>query len=191
MSQTANPSTPTSAGSAPTREFWVSDPLEEALRKMKLTLNRVGQLNAVVPGQYIEGAVRFGVQNVSIRVMWIEEEAATKLDEQLRGGRANVPKMMGTRWILEASSEDKTGQAQQSAMERLEDAYLHFDAPDYKPDRLGILPYTIIGIVVAVLLFALWLLRNPAVQKNLPNLTNAHIKVEKTGTPDPNATPSP
>ncbi|MDX1931220.1 MAG: hypothetical protein SFU56_01305 [Capsulimonadales bacterium] len=169
MSQTVNSTT---APSSPTHEFWVSDPVEEALRKMKLTLNRVGQLVAVVPGQYIEGTVRFGVQNVGIRVIWIEEEAATRMDEQLRGGRENIPRMLGTRWIVEANAEDKSGQAQRSAMERLEDAYLHFDAPDYKPDRLGILPYTIIGIVVAVLLFCLWLLRNPAVQKKLPNAPN-------------------
>jgi hypothetical protein len=175
MSQAVQPTSAAPTVLAQTREFWVSDPLEEALRKMKLTLNRVGQLSAVVPGENIEGNIRFGVQHVSVKIMWVEEDAETRMDAMLHSTKTAVPQMKGTRWLLEATSEDKSGQAQRSALERLEDAYLHFDSPDYAADRLGVLPYTIIGILVVVLLLCLWILRNPLVQKKLPNVPAAYV----------------
>lgn len=181
MSQALHPTSATPTTPAQTREFWVSDEPDQALRKMKLTLNRVGQLLAVIPGKHIDGTVRFGVQSVNVKITWVEEEATTQLDKAIRGGNAPVRGTPGTRWILEATSDDKSGQAQRSAMERLEDAYLHFDAPDYTPDRLGVLPYTIIGILVAIILFSLWLFTKPAVQKRLPNMPAAYLDKGSSG----------
>jgi hypothetical protein len=151
------------------REFWVSDEPEEAVRKLKVTLNRVGQTTRVSPGQYVEGTIAFGVKPVKVLISWRAEDAVTKLDEVARGGAATA-RLVGTMLMVEATAEDHSEIAERSAIERLEDAYLHFDRPDYKADRLGLLPFTIIGIMVAVILLGVLLWRSPAVRKRLPAL---------------------
>jgi hypothetical protein len=152
------------------REFLVSDEPEEAVRKLKITLNRVGQTTRTSPGQYVEGTIAFGVKPVKVLISWRPEEAATKLDEVVRGGAATAH-LVGTMVMVEATAEDKSELAERSAIERLEDAYLHFDRPDYKADRIGLLPYTILGIMVAVILLGVLLWRTPAFRNHLPSFT--------------------
>jgi len=139
-----------------TREFLVSDPVEDAVRKAKITLKNLGELSAVVPGQYVVGHVACGIQHTTLRVCWHAEGISCKLDGSLvhhHAPVATVPTaLQGTMLLLEASSEEGGEPALRSAMERFEGAYLHFDRPDYKPDRAGVLPATIIAVVVAVLL---------------------------------------
>jgi hypothetical protein len=151
------------------REFWVSDEPEEAVRKLKVTLNRVGQTTRVSPGQYVEGTIAFGVKPVKVLISWREEDAVTKLDEVARS-RAATARLVGTMLMVEATAEDHSEIAERSAIERLEDAYLHFDRPDYKADRIGLLPFTIIGIMVIVVLLGILLWRSPTVRKHLPSL---------------------
>jgi hypothetical protein len=157
------------------REFWVSDEPEEAVRKLKITLNRVGKTTRISPGQYVEGSIAFGVKPVKVLISWRPEEAVTKLDEVARSGAAPA-RLVGTMLMVEATAEDHSEIAERSAIERLEDAYLHFDKPDYKPDRLGLLPITIIGIMVIVVLIGVLLWRNPAFQKGLPKLNPYFLK---------------
>lgn len=160
-----------------TRDIFVSDEPEEAIRKTKLTLKRVGELKAVVPGQHIDGVIQFGVSAVTVQVRWRAEELGPAPDKGAGGVQAM--RMVGTTLTLEGESEDATGRAVENAVERFEDAYRHFDQPDYKPDRLGVMPLTIIGIVVAVVLLGVALWRVPAFRKRLPSMPAAYLKTDQ------------
>jgi len=156
-----------------TREFWVSDEPEEAVRKAKITLNKLGELQSVSPGVSIGGAVAFGIQHVDIRIQWRPEAVETKLDQAVGTAathRAAPRQVLGTMLLVEARLEDRGNAkaAMQSVLERFEDAYHHFDRPDYQPDRSGGLPLAILGISLAVglLLFLLW--QTPAVRRLMP-----------------------
>ena len=156
-------------------DFFVSDEPDEAIRKIKVTLNRVGELTRVEAGQLVEGKIAFGVRPVTLRITFTPEDAKTKLDEAMRGGVATMHQV-GTRIYVEASAEDNTKMAQKNAIERFEDAYMHFDRADYTPDRLGIMPITILGILIAVILLGVLLWRIPAFRRNLPQIIPAALK---------------
>lgn len=156
-----------------TREFWVSDNMEDAVRKTKLTLKKLGDLTAVVPGQHVVGTVAFGVQHVSLKIAWRPEEVATKMDRMVGTGTNAVPvKTLGTMLVMEASIDTRTSSASdaaiRSAFERFEEAYLHFDRSDYKPDRIGLLPMTILGIFVFLILVGVLLAKKTTLFQATP-----------------------
>jgi hypothetical protein len=153
-----------------THEFWVSDPVDEAVRRAKITLKNLGALKAVVPNQHVVGTVAFGVQEPAVvRISW-RPENEPELDPALYGGKVSAPRraLPGTMLTLEVSHEEGGEAAVRSAIERFEEAYRHFDQPDYTPDRLGILPVTIIGFIVVLLLLAFLLARRTNVFKPEP-----------------------
>jgi hypothetical protein len=191
-------------------EFWVTDDTEEAVRKTKITMKRVGELTRVIPGEHIEGTVAFGVQPVRVHITWRTEtrqEALEAADQRKTEGEKPVPVGvaaagdttgdgavqeprpapvepkpnaansryasvgggMGTSIVLEVDAQNHAGNAQRSAIERFEDAYMHFDRPDYAPDRLGVLPITIIGIVVAFVLLIVFILLYPRLNRKPTN----------------------
>lgn len=171
-------------------EFWVSDDEEDALRKAKITLKRLGELTKVAPGQYVEGAIKFGIYNAALRITWrtASEEETASLGKVQRA-------MQGTTLILEAdcpAARDAATRdtAANSAIERFEEAYHHFDNPDFKPDRLGLLPMTVIGVVVFLVLVGYLLLRTPFMQHLLPKHA---LTIKASPAPDasPDASPSP
>lgn len=155
-----------------TREFWVSDGVEDAVRKAKLTLKKLGNLTAVVPGQHVVGEVAFGVQHVVIKIAWRPEEIETKMDRMVTGHATTATKTLGTMLIMEATIEGRgtTGNeaALRSAFERFEEAYLHFDRSDYQPDRLGVLPVTIIGVLIVIALLGVLLAKKTNLFKATP-----------------------
>lgn|GEM_PF-2774916 len=166
-----------------TFEFWVTDETEEAIRKAKVTLRKVGELTRVVPGEHIEGEVQFGVKPVRVSITWREETAREQAQNavapaavgaspaivnSLNTNVANFGGNMGTTLILELDAEDPTSSAHKSVRERFEDAYRHFDRPDYAPDRLGVLPLTILGIVAVIILLVGYILATPRLRAMLP-----------------------
>ena len=155
-----------------TREFWVSDNVEDAVRKTKLTLKNLGELTAVVPGQHVVGTVAFGVQHVTLKIAWRPEEVETKVDRMVSGHAMTPARSIGTLLLIEASIEGRgtTGNdaALKNAAERFEDAYLHFDRTDYKPDRMGLLPVTVIGILVLLVLVGVLISRRTNLFKATP-----------------------
>ena len=164
-----------------TRETWVAEEPETAIRKIKTTFSKLGELKAVVPGQHIDGIVAFGVTPVTVRVSWRAEEAevpSEKMGRMPMGAATTRPPipMVGTTLTLQAESADASGKAAQSAIDRFEDAYNHFGSPDYKPDRLGVLPFTIFGIAVALLLLGFAVCQIPAVRKRLPVMPANYLK---------------
>ncbi len=145
------------------REFWVSDNVEDAVRKTKLTLKKLGKLDAVVPGQHVVGTVAFGVQSVAVQIAWRPEEVETKTNLLDTAQTKAAAKNIGTLLVMEASLPEKAVRggeaAMQNAFERFEDAYLHFDRDDYTPDRIGLLPITVIGILVLMVLAGVFIAR--------------------------------
>ena len=156
-------------------EFFVSDEPDEAIRKIKITLNRVGELTRVEAGQLIRGKIAFGVRPVSLEITFKSEDATTKMDQAMGGRAATIPQI-GTHIFIEATADDNTRAAQKNAVERFEDAYRHFDRTDYKADRLGIMPITILGILIAVILLGVLLWRIPSFRRNLPQIIPAALK---------------
>lgn len=155
-----------------THEFWVSDCSEDAVRKTKLTLKKLGDLTAVVPGQHVVGTVAFGVQHVSLKVSWRPEEVETKMDRLVSRHANSGAKTLGTLLVVEAAADGRgnTGNdaALRNATERFEDAYMHFDRADYQPDRLGFLPITVVGILLLVVLFGVLLAKQTNLFKPVP-----------------------
>ncbi|MBC8142508.1 MAG: hypothetical protein H7Y38_13840 [Armatimonadetes bacterium] len=155
-----------------TREFWVSDNVEDAVRKTKLTLKKLGELTAVVPGQHVVGNVAFGVQQVALQIAWRPEEVETKTNLLDTAQTKATAKNIGTLLLMEASvnGRGETGNdaAMHNAFERFEDAYLHFDRADYTPDRVGLLPVTVIGILVLMILAGVFIARKTNWFKPVP-----------------------
>jgi hypothetical protein len=156
-----------------THEFWVSEPVDEALRKVKITLKNLGDLKAVVPNQYVVGTAKFGVKDTTLKIAWRPEDQpdveAAILGPKMATGPARV--VPGTMLTLEVSAEEGGEAAIRSAIERFEDAYRHYDQPDFTPDRLGIMPITIIGIVVVLVLLTALLARRTNLMKPEPKPT--------------------
>lgn len=171
------------------REIWVADEPETVIRKIKATFDKLGELKVVIPGQHIDGIIAFGVTPVTVRARWRAEEAETPAQKlgQMPGGAATTRTplpLIGTTLTLEGESSDASGKAAQSALERFEDAYNHFGQTNYKPDRLGVLPFTIFGIAVALLLLGFAVCQIPAVRKHLPSMaTNSVNNVQQSASP--------
>jgi hypothetical protein len=170
-----------------THEFWVSDTPDEAIRKVRATLQRVGDLKSVVPGQYLTGTIlALGSRTVNVRVSWKPEADPTmspKLNAADNAGpwQGPAPQVVapGTSIVMETDSDDESGRAGKNAFERFEDAYRHFHNPDYKPDRVGMLPVTIIGLVVVAALMLVFFLRSPLYQKMFPKMPAQYLKDAK------------
>lgn len=183
-------------------EFWVSDSAEDAVRKTKIVLKRLGELTEIVPGERVSGAVRFGINEATLRITWrAEAETAGKLpgaSPAVAGdaaARATLDALMGTALILEAdcpAARDAGTRttAAKSAIERFQEAYLHFDDPDFKPDRLGLPPLALAGIVVFVVLVGYVLLHTRLAHYLLPQKPlTVHASPGPEASPD--ASPSP
>ena len=158
------------------REIWVSDEPQEAIGKIRRTLAGLGELTLVEPGVALNGVVAFGVQSATLRVTWRAEDAdgGEKVPGRYKEGGTGVTtrptvKLPGTILTVEADTEFSAAAAS-SAVERFEEAYLHYGNPDYRPDRLGVLPLTIIGVFIVIALLGVFLWRIPAVRRHLPNV---------------------
>jgi len=179
-------------GAAQRHEFWVSDDAEDAVRKTKIVLRRLGELTKVEPGLYVEGAIKFGMYNAALRITWRSEAEAALMAKAPGAGATSVAPgaMLGTVLVLEADclgARDAATRetAAKSSIERFEEAYHHFDDPDFKPDRLGLLPMTVIGVIVCLVLIGYAILHTPFMQKMLPK------KALTITAPSPGTEPSP
>jgi len=110
-------------------------PYTEAFAAAAAALERVGTLkDSNLEEGYISGAVRYGLQSVSVTILV---------------GQQTEKLTMAT---VEAVGDDVWGVAAENAAARLLDAMLHMDSGDelYEPDRVGVEP----GVLMwAVLLF--------------------------------------
>ena len=180
-------------------EFWVSDDQDDAVRKAKITLKRVGELTDVVPGSHVKGTIKFGLYSAELRISWRPEsespmggQSPVVAASTAGARRALMNASTGTTLILEAEgphSRDAGTRdtAAKSALERFEEAYHHFDDVDYKPDRLGLLPMTIFGVIIFAVLVGYALMRTPFVQHLLPKHAITISATNATPEPSPSA----
>lgn len=80
--------------------------------------------------QYVTGRIKFGLQSVKVRV-------------------SVVPAGPGQcRVVLQGSSDDVWGAGAKSATRRLMEMLRNLDNPGYQPDRLGMHPLALAGVIV-------------------------------------------
>lgn len=105
------------------------------------SLQEIGQINYENrEGQFIQGTIMYGFQAVSIRVSFVEREE----------GRTNV--------VIQGSSDDIWGAGAKNATSRLVETTLNFDNPGYSPDKSGINPLALGGILAAFVIIIWWIL---------------------------------
>jgi hypothetical protein len=167
-----------------THDFLVSDPKEEAIRKARTALQRVGELTEVVPGKHLSGTIiALGSKVVKVRISWREEvDALPPLTPS--GGAATLEKSNlslahGTTLILETDIEDGFEAAEKNAVERFEDAYRNHHNPDYAADRVGFRPVTIIALVIAFVLTLVFFYRSPLYKRMFPSMPAQYLKDDK------------
>jgi serine/threonine protein kinase len=95
-------------------------------------LERLGTVTGKDPEkQSVLGKVRYGLQSVKVRASVAEDEP----------GRSRV--------VIQASSDDVWGAGARSATKRLVEVVRNLNTPGYQPDRLGINPAALIGMLLA------------------------------------------
>ena len=167
------------------REILVSDELPEALRRARRTLETIGTLAHIEPGVSMEGQVAFGVQHADLHITWRREEMGDSFDGGATATTRKPLALLGTILTVEATSPASPSAAQ-SAIDRFEEAYYHYADPNYRPDRLGVLPLSIIGGLVILILLGVFLWRLPAVRRYLPTPpVNKAIEVSPSPSPSP------
>ena len=87
---------------------------------------------------FIDGRIRFGFQSVAMRVSLVERDP----------GQTTV--------VMQGSSDDVWGMGAKNASKRLVQTLENLDNPGFKPDRLGIHPLALVGVVVGLVLIVVW-----------------------------------
>lgn len=107
---------------------------EECVAEAIKMLGRVTQRE---PGRAVQGRVKYGLQSVKVRVSLVER----------RRGETNV--------VIQASGDDVWGTAARSATERLVEMLLNLDNAGYRPDRLGVSPGALVGMLILFVILVL------------------------------------
>ena len=92
-------------------------------------------------GQYVRGKIRFGLQSVKVRVSVVEESANQ------------------CRVVVQASADDVWGAGARNATRRLIETMRNLDNPGYRPDRSGIHPAALIGVIIGFVIVLLVTMR--------------------------------
>ena len=80
--------------------------------------------------QFVEGRIKYGLQSVKVHVSLIERVEGE------------------TTAVIQASSDDIWGAGAKSATKRLVETLVNLDNPGYQPDRLGIHPAALVGLLI-------------------------------------------
>ena len=112
-------------------ELVVCAPADTALDCVAEAIDKLGTVKQRDSGQHvIEGRIRYGLQSVKVRV---------SLVERIQGE---------TTVVIQASSDDVWGAGAKNATSRLAEMLLNLDNPGYRPDRLGMHPAALVGILI-------------------------------------------
>lgn len=115
--------------------------LQQAMRTVGAALSAIGGARSIDAATgVVTGRVRFGLQGVAVRVSLVED----------------VPGI--TRVVVQARSDDVWGAGAKSVTRRLIEALRNADNPGYKPDRLGIHPMALFGLVAGLIVLLLGLI---------------------------------
>jgi hypothetical protein len=91
--------------------------------------------------QFVEGRIKYGLQSVKVRASLVEREA----------GKTNV--------LIQASSDDVWGAGAKNATKRLVEALRNLDNPGYQPDRLGMHPAALVGLLIGFVFLLLLIMK--------------------------------
>jgi TIR domain len=122
-------------------EIILATDVSSAVANVRSALERVGRVTTVnTAEQSVEGKVRFGLQSARLRISAVETER----------GR--------TRVVVQASGDDIWGAAAKSATRRLVETLSNLNNPGYRPDRLGMHPAALVGVLLGFILLLLFLI---------------------------------
>lgn len=115
----------------------------EALITIRHAMDLVGSVSASTTDQrVVSGKIKYGLQSVKIRVSIVEREL----------GKVNA--------VIQGSSDDIRGVGAKSAAKRLIETLRNLDNPGYKPDRLGVHPLALVGVVIGFVVVLSFLMRH-------------------------------
>ena len=112
-----------------------------AFASVRSAIERLGRVSETdEKRRVVEGRVRFGLQSVRVRASIAEEEPHR------------------TRVVIQASSDDVWGAGAKSATRRVMETLRNLNTPGYQPDRLGIHPAALAGVLIGFTLVLLTVL---------------------------------
>jgi hypothetical protein len=145
-SSAAAPSKPSRAGSTgkivtQTRDNEVvfNKPFHETYRDVVNAVNRLGKVKQGEQSRIV-GTIKYGLQSVKVNTSVVEEDAGS------------------TRVVIQASSDDVWQQGAKNATRRLIELLLNIENPGYEPDRLGMHPAALVGIIILFVIVLLFIL---------------------------------
>lgn len=120
-----------------TKEMSIEASPADAADRAERALEAIGKKKKRTE-DYMTGRIRYGLQSVEIRISWSQGDTGV------------------TRIVLQGSSDDVWGKGAESALDRLETTIRNIDVPGYKPDRLGMHPAALVGLLILFVLVVLW-----------------------------------
>ena len=123
-------------------EVVISSPLAGAFDLVSQAMGRLGKVKKEDrQQQFVEGRIKYGLQSVKVRASLVEREA----------GKTNV--------LIQASSDDVWGAGAKNATKRLVEALRNLDNPGYQPDRLGMHPAALVGLLIGFVFLLLLIMK--------------------------------
>lgn len=122
-------------------EVVISDTADATADVVSHAINRLGRVKRREGNQAVHGRIKYGLQSVKV---------CASLVERVRGQ---------TTVVIQASGDDVWGTAAKSATERLVEMLLNLDNPGYRPDRLGMHPAALVGLLIGFVFLVLFVLR--------------------------------
>jgi len=121
-------------------EVVIEAPRTVAFEHVAEAIQKLGTLKQRDPNEtFIDGRIRYGLQSVAMRVSLVERDS----------GQTTV--------VMQDSSQDALGMGAKNASKRLVQMLENLDNPGFKPDRLGVHPLALVGVVIG-LGFVIWLI---------------------------------
>ena len=122
-------------------EVVIADTAGAAIEVVTFAIKRLGRVKRREGNQAVHGRIKYGLQSVKICASLVERVP----------GQTTV--------VIQASGDDVWGAAARNATERLVEMLLNHDNPGYQPDRLGIHPAALVGLLIGVVFLVLFILR--------------------------------
>ena len=124
-------------------EVVVSCPLGAAFAHVSGAIGRMGKVKQDDRSkQFIDGRIKYGLQSVKVRASLVEREQ----------GKTHV--------VIQASSDDVWGAGAKNATERLVETLRNLDNPGYEPDRLGMHPAALVGLLIGFVFLLLLIMKH-------------------------------
>lgn len=122
-------------------EIVIFDSADAAADIVSHAISRLGFVKSREGSQAIQGCIKYGLQSVRVRASLVERV----------NGQTTV--------VIQASGDDIWGAAAKNVTERLVEMLLNHDNSGYQPDRLGMHPGALVGLLISFVFVLLFVLR--------------------------------